>query len=251
MLLSPVLGTSFFTVCVCSFCVLFLSVLVKTCVLCSTGLENSGFLILGVSFLGSSTLEVSVFLGSSGFLGCSTFGTSGFLGSGLLDSSGLFGVSGSAGLLGSTGFGSGLLGSSGFLGSSFFSLVFLIVSTPPLLVTLTVYTSSVALYPSGAVISVTSYSPSSRLSDNAIPLSLDVSSKLLSPLVILNFAPASPFPVSESTFLILNLPLISVFKPPPADLYTHTPAVLHGAIASALSSAELFCIGSSSFTVVA
>lgn len=215
--------------------------------LCSTGFGGSGFLISGVSFLGSSTFGVSVFLGSSGFSGCSTFGTSGFLGSGLLGSSGLFGVSGCSGLLGSA----GLLGSSGFLGSSFFSLVFLIVSTPPLLVTSTVYTSSVDLYPSGAVISVTLYSPSSRLSDSAIPLSLDVSSKLLSPLVILNLAPASPLPVSESTFLILNLPLISVFKPPPADLYTHTPAVLPGAIESALSSAELFCIGSSSFTVVA
>ena len=141
--------------------------------LCSTDFGDSGLLISGVSFLGSSTFGVSVFLGSSGFLGCSTFGTSGFLGSGLLGSSGLFGVS----------------GCSGFLGSSFFSLVFLIVSTPPLLVTLTVYTSSVDLYPSGAVISVTSYSPSSRLSDSAIPLSLDVSSKLLSPLVILNLAP--------------------------------------------------------------
>ena len=125
------------------------------------------------------------------------------------------------------------------------------VRTPPLLVTLTENSSLVALYPFGAVISVTLYSPSSSLSDSAIPSSLDVSSKLLSPLVTLNLAPARPFPVSESTFLILSLPLTSVLTPPPAALYSHTPLDLLGTIASALSSAELFCIGSSSFTFVA
>ena len=125
------------------------------------------------------------------------------------------------------------------------------VRTPPLLVTLTGNSSLVALYPFGAVISVTLYSPSSSLSDSAIPSSLDVSSKLLSPLVTLNLAPARPFPVSESTFLILSLPLTSVLTPPPAALYSHTPLDLLGTIASALSSAELFWIGSSSFTLVA
>ena len=114
------------------------------------------------------------------------------------------------------------------------------VRTPPLLVTLTENSSLVALYPFGAVISVTLYSPSSSLSDSAIPSSLDVSSKLLSPLVTLNLAPARPFPVSESTFLILSLPLTSVLTPPPAALYSHTPLDLLGTIASALSSAELF-----------
>ena len=176
-------------------------------------------------------LGVSGFLGSSGLFGISTFGVSGLFGfSGLLGSSGFSGLLGSSGLGISTfGFSglfgvsglfgsSGLFGVSGLLGVSGFSLVFLIVRTPPSLVTFTVNTSLVALYPLGAVTSVTLYSPSSNLSDNAIPLSFDVSSKLLSPFVTLNLAPARPFPVSESTFLILSLPLISVLNPPPAAL---------------------------------
>jgi len=100
--------------------------------------------------------------------------------------------------------GSSTFGTSGFLGSS--TLVFLTVRTPPFVVTLTVNTSSVALYPFGATISVTLYSPSSNLSDRATPLSFDVSSKLLPSFSILNLAPARPFPVLESTFLILSLP---------------------------------------------
>ena len=175
----------------------------------SSTLVSFGSSTFGVSgFLGSSTFGVSGFLGSStfgvsGFLGSSTFGVSGFLGSSTLGSSGFFGSS--------------------IFGVSTFSLVFLMVRTPPLLVTLTENSSLVALYPFGAVISVTLYSPSSSLSDSAIPSSLDVSSKLLSPLVTLNLAPARPFPVSESTFLILSLPLTSVLTPPPAALYSHTP----------------------------